>query len=340
MKHSIFIACFVSLAAYSAISAVGQQGDAGLAQEWDNASAIPTSNCLVETNRQIEIAVDVPGTLVKLEPSRRGGVVTKGQVVVEIQNSRAKAELAELKHKAQSTVSIKFAQQSIDSETLRLDGMKQRNAKAESEIFTPNEIREQELLVVKAKAELEKAKEDKVSSELAAVTKEVELTQYVKVSEIDGIVTDLHSKSVGTSIRQGDPIMTIVDYDEMLVKMEVDPQYETQIGVGDRVLVKRTSSTGTTRPKEKRAPRGTGNVFGTTATTKSEPITTSAPAARQAPEYFFEGEVTFTSGQVKSGQSGSARQIVIEAVVRNRMAKKGNYLLKEGVRIEAKIIPQ
>lgn len=330
MKHHILIACFTSLAVSTA---VGQQSDGKLAQEWQNASAIPTENCVVEPSRQLNIAVGVNGTLVRLEPGRRGGVVKKGQLVVEIESSYAKAELAELTHKAKSTVAIKFAQQSIDSESLRLDGMKEQNIEAESEVFTANEIREQQLIIVKSKAELEKAREDKIGAELAAKTKEIELKQYTKFAEIDGIVTDLHSMSVGTSIRQGDPIMTIVDYDEMIVKMEVDPQYETRIGVGDRVIVKRTNSL-PSRVEPERAPRGDGSIFGNSPT---HAIKTNA-SVRQDPEYYFEGEVTFTSGQVKSGNAGNARRIVIEAIVKNRLARKGSYLLKEGVRIDAIIL--
>ena len=303
----------------------GQATHQSLRSLWDAAGNIKSSNVVVEISEQNEIAVDVPGTLSLLDPGARGGMVRKGQIVVQIDNRQAQAELEELEHKALADFEIDYAQTAIEFAETTLQDWKDRNLKNGSDIYGPEELRKQELEVIKAKAGLKKANHEKRAAELAAATKRVQLSLYTKTAEISGIVTDLHNKAVGTSVRQGDPIMTIVNFESMVVKMDVDPRFEAQISVGDKVIVKRTmASVNGSQP----AP---GNRFA-----KGEP-TDAAEPAEPGREYYFEGEVTFTGGQAKTDSSNS---ILIVAVVKNRMSGKRNYLLKEGVRVEAKIIPQ
>lgn len=317
---------FLALAAAVAGPGFSQDSTKSLEAAWNDKTAIPTTNVVVEINQQNEIAVDVSGTLVKLDPAARGGMVTKGQIVAEIDNRQAKAELAELEYKAEANFEISYAQQAIDFATNTLEDWQKRNEVNGSDIYGPEEIEKQKLEVIKAEAGMEKALHEKEASRLAAETKRVQLSMYTKKAEISGIVTDLHKKAVGTSIRQGDPIMTIVNFDTMVVKMYVDPRYESRISVGDKVIVRRqmTSSSGV-------RPRGR-NVF-----EKNDNEDDEVPEASPTEEYYFEGEVTFTGGQAKTDKENS---ILIEAVVRNRVSGNFNYLLKEGVRINAKIIPQ
>ncbi len=62
-------------------------------KEWDSPNAIPVVAARVEIKKQIEISVDVPGTLVMLKPNERGELVKKGQIVVEINKKKQQAEL-------------------------------------------------------------------------------------------------------------------------------------------------------------------------------------------------------------------------------------------------------
>ena len=314
-------ACSASVASFAA-----PQSEDPFAAEWRNTEGIPTSGARVEIHKQNEIAVDVPGTLITLDPARRGGFVQKGQTVVEVDSSIAEAELKQLEHKAASTILIDFARVTLEKEQLRLQDMKDRNATAGSTVFTDNEMREQELAIKKATAEVAKSLDDQQAEKLATATKRVELTKYKKVAQISGIVTDLHHKAAGTSVRQGDPIMTIVNFEKMTVKMDVNPIYETRVKVGDRVLVRRRIG------GSQAAPAAGGDDFFTTpkpAQIKASMQTTSVP------EYYFEGVVIFTSSQAKGDDANSFE---VEAVIDNKSVGTGNYLLKEGVRISAKIL--
>lgn len=302
----------------------GQTTDKSLQEMWNNANAIATENVVVEINEQNEIAVDVAGTLSLISPSARGGMVRKGQVVVEIDNRQAKAELAELEHAAEADYQIIHATTAVYFAETTLQDWIDRNENDGSGIYGPEEIRKQELEVMKAKAGLKKANHDKRAAELAAVTKRVELSLYTKTAQISGIVTDLHKKAIGTSVRQGDPIMTIVNFEKMVVKMDVDPRFESQIAVGDQVIVQRSMARPGERPVTPISPFARDN------NEKEETPGDSSPA------YYFVGEVTFTGGQAKTDDKNS---IMIEAVVKNRVSGERNYLLKEGVRVQAKIFP-
>lgn len=303
---------------------LGQTSDKSLQEMWKNADTIDTENVVVEINEQNEIAVDVAGTLSKISPSARGGMVRKGQIVVEIDSRQAKAELDELEHAAEADFEITFAKTAIEFAETTLEDWKERNKNKDSEIYGPEELRKQELEVIKAKAGLTKANHEKRAAELAAATKRVELSLYTKTAEISGIVTDLHKKAIGTSVRQGDPIMTIVNFETMVVKMDVDPRFESQIAVGDKVIVQRTMARRDGRPAS------SGSPF-----VKDSNEDVAAPADPGS-AYYFIGEVTFTGGQAKTDDKNS---IMIEAVVKNRVSGERNYLLKEGVRVQAKILP-
>jgi len=310
------------------ISFAAPQSEDPLAKEWRQVAGIPTEGPRVEIHKQNEIAVDVPGTLITLVPGTRGGFVEKGQTVVEIDSSIAQAELAQLEHKAASTILIDFAKLSLSEEKLRLKDMQDKNKRAGVPVFKENELKEQELAIEKGKAEVAKSLDDQEAEVLAAATKKVELTKYKKVARISGIVTDLHNKSEGTSVRQGDPIMTIVDFEKMTVKMNVHPRYETQVKIGDRILVRRVIGQEVTTPGD------SGDSF--LLPSSPQAIKTRVQNDTVA-EFFFEGIVIFTSSQANSDEANTFQ---VEAVVDNKSIGRGNYLLKEGVRVEAKILPR
>ena len=300
-------------------------------KEWDSPNAIPVVGARVEIKKQIEISVDVPGTLITLEPNERGEVVKKGQIVVEINKKKQQAELDELDHKAKTgTILIDLAITKLENTELNLQKMKDANTI--SEVFPDTEVREQELAVSTAKAELEKARMDMKGAELTAATKRVELEQYTRIAEFDGIVVDLHKKAVGASVRQGDPIMTIVNFQEMLVTLTVNPIYKARINVGDRVLV---------RPKAVNAdgtisePEDDATLFNTSSrSTSGTAIRTSIPQTSSEEEICV-GRVSFVGAKRKSDADNS---FLIECVVQNKTEGLAKYLLNEGSIVDAVIL--
>lgn len=202
----------------------------------DKAVAVGISGIISRGNR-CEVSPQVSGQIIALVV-KVGDRVKAGQMIARIDSSLLEAELAELKHKAKSRVAIKFAEQSIDSEILRLNGMRERNAKVPGQLFTDDEIREQELQIIKCKAELEKATEDVVAAELAVRTKQVELSQYRIHAPIDGVVVG-SAVTVGSSVRAYTTrMLEIVDPSDLEMRCDVPAAQASTLKLGTQVEFK------------------------------------------------------------------------------------------------------
>lgn len=310
-----------------AISAVGDEKAV-----WDSPAAIPAKNTRIEIKDRVEISVDIPGSITTLTPNFRGGVVKEGQLVVELDSKLVKAQLEEARAKANSTVLIDFAEHSLADATHNLKSKKTRNeqtlANTGREIYTPDEIRELELQVVKATAELDKAKEDKKLAELALNTKQTELEQYSRTANFGGIVTDLHTKSVGSAVRQGDPIMTIVNLEEVIAALTIDPAYEDRVNIGDKVLVRRSRTT---------AGDGGDPLFNQSSRERSTAQLAAVAPKPQTDDEIFVGRIVFIRPVKIADEENSFE---VEAVVQNKAAGPGKFLLREGSFVEAVVISQ
>ena len=293
---------------------------------WDSPDAIAAKSTRIEIKNPVEVSVDIPGTIIKMTPDFRGGVVKAGDVVVELDSRLVRAQLKEAKAKAESTVLIKFAEHAKELAEFKVKSRKERNAvtvaKAGVELYTPDEIRELELDAVKAGAELEKALEDKLLATLAMETKQTELEQYTRTASISGIVTDLNKKSVGSGVRQGDPIMTIVNLDVVIAALTLDPVHERRINIGNTVLVRRTSTSG-------------GETLLQGSLRNGDPKLASVQPPSKADEEVFVGKVVFIR-PVKLADSGNSFEI--EAEIQNKAVGPGKYLLREGSFVEAVVI--
>lgn len=307
------------------------QGNFAAADEkavWDSPAAIPAKSTRIEIKDRVEISVDIPGSITTLTPNFRGGVVEKGQLVVELDSKLVKAQLEEARFKASSTVLIDFAEHALADATQNLQSKKARNeqtlANTGREIYTPDEIRELELQVVKATAELKKANQDKREAELALNTKETELEQYSRAANIGGIVTDLHTKSVGSAVRQGDPIMTIVNLEKVIAVLTIDAAHEDRVNIGDKVLVRRGRTS---------AGDGGDPLFNRQSSRERASAQLAAVAPKpQTDEEIFVGQIVFIRPVKIADEENSFE---VEAVVQNKAVGPGKFLLREGSFVEA-----
>lgn len=314
------------------------QGTAG----WDSPAAIIPRSQRIEIKDQVEITSEIPGKIITLNPSARGEVVQKGDVVVELNSELIKKQLVELDAKAGSQVLIDYAektaivaQKSMDIAEQMLKSKLEANEESGREIFSKDEILQRELEVIRAKAEvdksqaeLDKANEEKYFAELAAETKRAELAQYSIKSEIGGIVTDTHKKSVGAGVRQGDPILTIVNMDEVLAVLTVTPDYEDRINIGDTVLIRKSHGVANDG-----AGQGRRNFFGASSQNTASPASNPANDEGGSDETYV-GTVTYI-GPSSADQDNSME---IEAVIKNKQLTPGKYALREGASIQARII--
>ena len=297
-------------------------GMAQAADEFNNPNNIEVDEARIEIKDQVEVSVEVPGTITKLAPDNLGGVVEKGQLVVQLDDELVHAQLAELEEKAASEILIKFAEIKLEQAEVELKDKEDRNRMTPG-LFSDTEIRRLKLDVEQGKAELKKSKHDKLLAELAAKTKEKELKQFTRHAELSGIVTDLHNKAVGAAVRQGDPIMTIVNLDNVMAVLTVSREFEDKVNVGDKVLIRRRRATGS---------KSGGGALKTSAE-KSEPRRNKSPPS--AVSEVFTGDVTLISPTLKTDLGYS---LEIRAIIENRSPQPGKYLLKEGASIDAVIL--
>ncbi|MEO2018291.1 MAG: efflux RND transporter periplasmic adaptor subunit [Fuerstiella sp.] len=313
----------LSETAVCAVLMVLTTGAAQAADDWDSPNAIIVDEARIEIKDQVEVSVEVPGTITKLIPDLLGGVVKKGQLIVQLDDELVRAQLAEAEEKAKSEILIKFAEIKLEEAKVDLKDRQDRNKIAPG-LFSEAEIRKLVLAVEQGNAEVDKSKHDKLLAELAAKTKQKELRQFTRHAELSGIVTDLHKKAVGAAVRQGDPIMTIVNLDDVLAVLTVSPEFEDRVNVGDKVLIRRRRATGS---------KSAGGAF---IETSAEGSTSRQAESQQSGlNEVFEGEVTLISPTLKPDLGYS---LEIRAIIRNRSPQPGKYLLKQGAAVEARIV--
>ncbi len=311
------------MALYATLLVLTTDG-AQAADEFDKPKAIKADEARIEIKDQVEVSVEIPGTITKLIPNDVGGVVEKGQLVVKLDDELVHAQLAEAEEKAKSEILIKFSEIKLQQAEVELKDKEARN-KITPGLFSDTEIRRLKLDVEQGKAELQKSKHDKLLAELAAKTKEKELKQFTRHAELSGIVTDLHKKAVGAAVRQGDPIMTIVNLDSVLAVLTVSREFEDRVNVGDKVLIRRRRATGS---------ESVGGAF--SDKTSAENVYPRQDESRgSALSEVFTGQVTLISPTLKTDLGYS---LEIRAIIENRSPQPGKYLLKEGASIDAVIL--
>ena len=311
------------MALYATLLVLTTDG-AQAADEFDKPKAIKADEARIEIKDQVEVSVEIPGTITKLIPNDVGGVVEKGQLVVKLDDELVHAQLAEAEEKAKSEILIKFSEIKLQQAEVELNDKEARN-KITPGLFSDTEIRRLKLDVEQGKAELQKSKHDKLLAELAAKTKEKELKQFTRHAELSGIVTDLHKKAVGAAVRQGDPIMTIVNLDSVLAVLTVSREFEDRVNVGDKVLIRRRRATGS---------ESVGGAF--SDKTSAENVSPRQDESRgSALSEVFTGQVTLISPTLKTDLGYS---LEIRAIIENRSPQPGKYLLKEGASIDAVIL--
>ncbi len=311
---------------------------------------IPVNDARLAILKEVQLSAEIPGILDYVNPTEEGQVVKKGDIIIRLKDDVVQAQLREAEKKAESEVEIKFAQTALAKAEIDLQVQKEKNAQASRQftVFTESEIRQSELEVQKAQAQLEKSNEDKIILQLAADVKRSEIGQYTVLAPEDAVVTQVH-KWPGQAVRQGDPVLTVTDLTILRAVLLVDYSYRDQISVGNTVEL-------TISSRRKPAAGESGEAAVEPARTRSNPLEGApglrpsapafdAPAApATAPSPFdnppaaasarqgekFVGTVTFVTAKLST-----RGELTVFVNVPNRQDRQGRYLLQEGVPVEA-----
>lgn len=324
----------------------------GFASAFAQGVRIPVGNASIRILKEVQLSTEIPGIMTYVNPTEEGQQVRKGEVVIRLKDDVIQAQLTEAIKKSESNVEIKFAETALAKAQIDYDVQLEKNSKrpADRPVFTDSEMRQSQLEVQKAQAQLEKSNEDKIVLQLAAKTKEAELGQYTVYAPDDGVVTQVH-KWPGQAVRQGDPVLTITDLTLVRAVLLVHYSYRDQISIGNQVELRIGSrQQAPVTPENSIAPesdgqRGKGILDGAPglrgSTTARQPVRVAAaepvpsPFASQDPatREKFVGTVTFISPKLTT-----TGELEVFVNVPNRQDEEGRYLLQQGVTVDAWIM--
>jgi len=295
--------------------------------------------------RQVPVSAEVAGTLVNVNPTEEGIFVNKGDVLIELNDSVITAEVVRAQTQATQTTEIEFAQKALEIEKenqrQKLDANEKRPG---SNIFTPNEMRQVNLEVQKAEAQLKKAADDHILHGLDTKIKEAQLAQYTVFAPFDGLVTKVQ-RFPGQNVRPGDPVLTLVDTSELRASVKVHFKYRDLLFVGDEVEIRVDASRRTfgQQPAVQKTPATSGGIFDR-ADEKTRVNAEPVPAVvREEPptdprnEKVFMGQIKFIEPSIETDSTG-AYMVKLSVGVPNRQDKHRRFELLEGMPVKAVIL--
>ena len=197
--------------------------------------------CRISLIDQVTLAADRPGILTEVE-FKEGQSVTAGSRVALISDEVARANLAVAEKKGNNEVEVEFAKVGHRAAIIEHNRMITANEKnvslgGEGKTVPAMEIDKAQLAVDKAELSIQHAQHELDLNKLNAIVTRAELKTYSVNAEFDGVVTRVHKKK-GEAIKQGDPVVEIVNTDRVRVEGNValaDLRFAKQ---GAKVLVR------------------------------------------------------------------------------------------------------
>jgi HlyD family secretion protein len=178
----------------------------------------------VESIEEAEIASQLVGRVVRVNV-KEGDVVKKGKVLVEIDETDARARLdSSVARIARLSSAIETASKDLEkaNRDANLSGKL-----ADRGYSTPTELADARTAVAKAQNALTMSRHELVESEAMRRTSEQELSRTKILAPIDGVIAGLNVDPgevviAGMTNLPGSVLMTVCDLDHMRVRAEVD----------------------------------------------------------------------------------------------------------------------
>lgn len=185
-----------------------------------NPRRVRLEKCRITLIDHVTLASDRAGILSHVE-FKEGDSVTRGIQVASIADDVAKATLAVAEKKAQNNVDINFAKIARDAAEQEFKRLEKANQNAEgTRSVSLLELDKARLAADKARLSIEKAEHDLEVDKLDRNVKAAELKTFSVLAEFDGVVTKIYKKK-GEAVRQGDPVVEIVNTDKVRIEGRV-----------------------------------------------------------------------------------------------------------------------
>lgn len=204
------------------------------------AKAVPSdlihvNSCHVNLIDKTQLAATRAGVLAFVKPEE-GHEVKLGEIVAKVKDEVAQAQLATAKLTAKNDIEIRFARKSSELAWQEHKKAEQSNKQLPGTI-TEIEMKRLFLAAEKADLQIENAQnEHAIAGSKAEEAGQLVLTHEVQ-STIGGMVTKVY-KRTGEGVREGDPIVDIVNTERMRVMGYVPFKDISRVKKGDRVMVK------------------------------------------------------------------------------------------------------
>jgi membrane fusion protein (multidrug efflux system) len=214
---------------------------APLAQPDDSSLASPTTtgtvtlhNCSIKPVNTAILATDRPGVLKSVKP-KEGELVQENELVAQLKDEVARANLNVAIKTAENHVEIEYAEKlnEVDQkEYEKAVAANQTNLNTFSEI----EVSRLQVNQEKSRLQIEKAKHENAVYLLKVKEAEAELRTFRITAPFKGFVSKIH-KYPGEAVKQGDPVLEIVNTDVVHVEGLVSARDIWKVKVGAPVTV-------------------------------------------------------------------------------------------------------
>ena len=209
------------------------------AVELRDLTATVSGSGAIQPAREVDISSQVMGRTTRLEVIE-GQVVSRGDLLIEIDPRRLTSQVDQMQANLESArTQVRLAEESLEFARQQLD---RREGLYRQELIS-YELYEQALQETqRAERTLETRRIDVTRLEAALAQAEVDLSQVIISSPIDGIITRLNIEEgenvmTGTMNNPGTVIMTIADLSIIEAEIEVDETDIVSVELGQEALV-------------------------------------------------------------------------------------------------------
>lgn len=214
---------------------IGQVGDLKSDDASSSSADVVTVNsCAVKFVNISTYATERPGIIAEL-PFEEGDVVQAGDLVVQLRDEVAQANLKLRVAQAEMTKAIAIAKKERDAAEIAVNSAERANQVAANS-FPAAEIERLHLIYDARKLQVQQAEEEVALSAIAKEQADAELLSYAVHAKFSGLVTKVH-KHVGEAVNLDDDIITIVDTNRVRVSGWIRYKDARKIQVGDGVRI-------------------------------------------------------------------------------------------------------
>ena len=179
---------------------------------------IELSGCRIDFKDRVILAADRAGTLAFVEPEE-GDQVKAEQLVAGLRDAVAQAVLERAGRQASNDVEIRYAEKASEVAAVEYEKALDANNRVQGAVSNM-ELRRLKLAAERAVLQIEQAENQFEISQLDKDQAEAELETFQIVAPFDGVVKQVF-KSRGEAVRQGDPVLELVNTERLLVQGDV-----------------------------------------------------------------------------------------------------------------------